>query len=115
MFDCVIASTLPTVIVTMANTSNSNAQSVTSAGNPCPKIRNSMANDAAFEPTDRNAVIGVGAPSYTSGAHMWNGAAAILNPRPATISTTASSRRGSCACRANTGAIASRCVVPDTP
>ena len=30
----------------------------------------SMANAAAFDPTERNAVTGVGAPSYTSGAHM---------------------------------------------
>ena len=32
------------------------------------------------------ALIGVGAPSYTSGAHMWNGAAATLNPKPTSIS-----------------------------
>ncbi len=29
-----------------------------------------------------NAVTGVGAPWYTSGVHMWNGAAATLKPRP---------------------------------
>ena len=29
-----------------------------------------------------NAVTGVGAPSYTSGAHMWNGTADTLNPKP---------------------------------
>jgi hypothetical protein len=33
-------------------------------------MRRSIANAAAFDPTERNAVIGVGAPSYTSGAHM---------------------------------------------
>src|SRR4029079_19388472 len=32
------------------------------------------------------AVTVVGAPSYTSGVHMWNGAADILKPSPATIS-----------------------------
>ena len=29
-----------------------------------------------------NAVAGVGAPSYTSGAHMWKGTAATLKPNP---------------------------------
>ena len=28
---------------------------------------------AAFVAADMNAVTGVGAPSYTSGVHMWNG------------------------------------------
>src|SRR5438309_6478708 len=74
-----------------------------------------MANDAAFEPTDRNAVIGVGAPSYTSGAHMWNGTAAILNPTPATRRITASTRRLSCSCPANTVAIERKFVVPERP
>src|SRR6266550_5378212 len=81
--DCVNAAILPAVIVTIASTSKSNRQSVFSEGRPSRKIRSSIANDAAFDPTDRNAVTGVGAPSYTSGAHMWNGTAAILNPTPA--------------------------------
>ena len=39
-------------------------------------------------------VIGVGAPSYTSGAHMWNGAAASLKPNPTTSSATPTSNIG---------------------
>ncbi len=35
-----------------------------------------------------NAVTAVGAPSYTSGVHMWNGTALILNASPATMNTT---------------------------
>ena len=35
-----------------------------------------------------NAVTGLGAPSYTSGVHMWNGTAAILNASPTSRSTT---------------------------
>ena len=31
-----------------------------------------------------NAVTGVGAPSYASGAHMWNGTAATLKPNATT-------------------------------
>ncbi len=33
------------------------------------------------------AVTGVGAPSYTSGVHMWNGTADSLKARPATTNT----------------------------
>ncbi len=62
-FDCVTAATLPTVIVTTASIQNSSRQSALIDGSPSTKIRISIANDAAFEPTDRNAVIGVGAPS----------------------------------------------------
>ena len=32
-----------------------------------------------------NAVTGVGAPSYASGVHMWNGAELALNPSPTMI------------------------------
>ena len=84
-------------------------------GRPSTKIRSSIANDAAFEPTDRKPVIGVGAPSYTSGAHMWNGTAAILKPMPATTRMTASISRGSDSCPASAVAIARRFVVPDRP
>src|SRR5205085_6409154 len=78
-------------------------------------MRSSIANDAALEPTDRNAVIGVGAPSYTSGAHMWNGTAAILKPTPATTRITARISRGSLGIDANVTAITRRFVVPDRP
>ena len=78
-------------------------------------MRISIANEAAFEPTERNAVIGVGAPSYTSGAHMWNGTAAILNPMPATTRMTASTSRGSVSCPTKAEAITRRFVVPDRP
>src|SRR2546430_16345056 len=46
------------------------------------KKRMATAKPAAFGPTERNAVKGVGAPSYTSGHHMWNGTLAILYPTP---------------------------------
>ena len=35
----------------------------------------------------KKAVTGVGEPSYTSGVHMWNGTAAILNASPANTNT----------------------------
>ena len=45
-------------------------------------MRRNAANAAAFVADAMNAVTGVGAPWYTSGVHMWNGAAATLNPSP---------------------------------
>src|SRR5712692_6475031 len=40
--------------------------------------RISIANPADFDATERNAVIVMGAPSYTSGVQKWNGTAEIL-------------------------------------
>src|SRR6184192_2370118 len=116
-FDCVTAATLPTVMVMADSTQNNRRQSAFIDGIPSTKIRISIAKDAAFEPTDRNAVIGVGAPSYTSGAHMWNGTAAILKPTPATISTTESrsSGRVDASADASAVAIAWRLVEPVSP
>ncbi len=36
----------------------------------------------------------VGAPSYTSAVHRWNGAIATLKPKPAMMSARAASRAG---------------------
>ncbi len=44
-----------------------------------------------------NAVTGVGAPSYTSGVHWWNGATDALKQRPATHSAMPVSVSGSLA------------------
>src|SRR5262249_12479842 len=52
--------------------------------------------------TDRYAVTVVGAPSYASGAHMWNGAAEILNSRPTAVVVSA---------RKTTGSHAGRCAI----
>ena len=61
--DCVNAAMFPAVIVTIDSASKSRRQSVFIEGSPSRKIRSSIAKDAAFDPTERNAVIGVGAPS----------------------------------------------------
>ena len=37
---------------------------------------------ATFGAVAKKAAIGVGAPSYTSGVHMWNGTAETLKARP---------------------------------
>ena len=41
---------------------------------------------AALVAVAMNAVIGVGAPSYTSGVHWWNGATDALNAKPTIVS-----------------------------
>src|SRR3954468_14812590 len=51
--------------------------------------RSSIANPPAFTTAAMYVVAGVGAPSYASGAHMWNGTALTLNARPTKTSTNA--------------------------
>ena len=63
-------------------------------------MRSRNAIDAAFEATERYAVTVVGAPSYASGAHMWNGAAEILNSSPTAVVASARNTTGSQAGRA---------------
>src|ERR1041384_7682422 len=53
------------------------------------KNRIIIAKPAAFEATERNAVMVIGAPSYTSGVQKWKGTAEILYPKPAIIRTPA--------------------------
>ena len=43
--------------------------------------------EATFGTIANRAVTGVGAPSYTSGVHIWKGAADILNARPESRNT----------------------------
>ena len=51
---------------------------------------------ATFVAADMNAVTGVGEPWYTSGVHMWNGAAEALKPSPvSTIARPTTSIRSS--------------------
>ena len=54
-------------------------QSTRYRSNAPSSTRSIAPNAAAFVAPAMNAVTGVGAPWYTSGVHMWNGAAATLN------------------------------------
>src|SRR5260370_33113917 len=63
------------------------------AANTVRNNRRSSAKLAVLEATLTYAVAGVGAPSYTSGAHLWNGAAATLKNRPTAINTNPSPAR----------------------
>ena len=53
------------------------------------KTRRKTAKAAALGPADMNAATGAGAPWYTSGAQIWNGAAETLNATPTKISPAA--------------------------
>ena len=55
------------------------SNSSTGLANALPSTRMMAAKAAAFTPAAMKPVTGVGAPSYASGAHMWNGTAATLN------------------------------------
>src|ERR1051326_1839039 len=80
------------------------------------KIRTIIANDAAFTATDMKAVIEVGAPSYASGVHWWNGTAAILKNMPAASVIMATNAIGSVSGRRErTSAMSSKRVDPASP
>src|SRR2546428_1331316 len=76
----------PPVIVAAASTASIALQSTLSGPSAPTMTRRMAANAAALGPTDMNAVAGVGAPSYASGVHWWNGTIAALNPRPTAMS-----------------------------
>ena len=50
----------------------------------------SIPNAAILGAVAMNRVTGVGAPSYTSGTHMWKGTAPSLNATPTTTNTSPS-------------------------
>src|SRR5579862_8177940 len=56
--------------------------------------RKKAGKTAALVATDMKAVTGVGAPSYTSGVHMWNGTTETLNAKPTIIRAMPTSRKG---------------------
>src|SRR5919109_923764 len=84
--DCPIAPTLPTTIVTIASTDSAGPHVVAKSISATSNSRSSTPNAAAFVATAMNPVTAVGAPSYTSGVHWWNGATDALKASPATTS-----------------------------
>src|SRR6476620_10897937 len=76
------ANTLPIVMVSAASTHTSGPYTRSAVGNATKITRISATNPAAFDDTDKNAVTGVGAPSYVSGAQVWNGTADTLKANP---------------------------------
>src|ERR1700738_4594149 len=110
------ATILPPVIVTAASTANTALQSSPNGPSEPIMIRRMAANAAAFGATLMNAVAGVGAPSYASGVHWWNGTTAALNARPTVTSARATSVAPSLSPRfATASATPANAVVPLIP
>src|SRR5919199_6202531 len=114
MFVCTRAIRLPTVMVIKASTPNNTDHSAAMPGSAALKMRRMTAKPAALEPTEKNAVAGVAAPWYTSGVQSWNGAAAILKPRPATSMVTLSKAAG-VGFPVRTREMSARVVAPEAP
>ena len=67
------------------------------SGNAVTRSRYIRASPATFVAAPMKAVTEVGAPWYTSGVHMWNGAAETLKPSPARIIAIPVTKSGSSA------------------
>src|SRR5262245_12956861 len=90
MLVCGRASRLPTVIVTAERIASATVHEGARSrpGNDTKNKRINTAKPAAFDAVDKKPAIGVGAPSYTSGAQKWNGTIDTLNPIPTRISAS---------------------------
>ncbi len=87
-FVCAMAARLPTSNEATASMPSICCQSSAMGNMPSTNKRMTMANAANLGAPAIIRVTAVGAPSYTSGTHMWNGAAPNLKARPATTNTT---------------------------
>ena len=104
-------------MVTAAKTANiiCHSSQRSPAGNiPSATNRRSRATAATLDPIAKYAVIGNGAPSYVSGAHIWNGTTASLNPNPTTINATPAHKDGIVSPKSvNAILIEAKCVTPN--
>ncbi len=92
------ATRFPTTMVTTASHQITCSQMRWMPPNASSSTRTRAANAAALTAVAMNPVTGVGAPSYTSGVHMWNGTAATLKPKPISSRAMPPSSIG-CTCR----------------
>src|SRR5438046_2339712 len=111
-----MASTDPTTMVTAARTQMNGVQSHESGWKATSNTRMKAANAATLVAADMYAVIGVGAPWYASGVHMWNGTAATLNANPTASRPAPARASGSGPVRPESArAIPAMLVVPVAP
>ena len=82
MLDWASAPRLPTTIVSTARAATAGCHCGARAGSACTNTRSRAPKAAVFTPAAIRPVTVVGAPSYTSGAHMWKGTLATLKPKP---------------------------------
>ncbi len=79
----------------------------------CVKKRISRASIPPLDTVAIKAVTGAGAPSYTSGVHMWKGTTPSLKPTPTITSPNpVRSRRGSSCTSARKEAIPAKAMEP---
>src|SRR5438270_12701138 len=90
-----MAARLPSVRVATATAASSGSHISRAPANGPRKMRSRNAIEAAFDATERYAVTVVGAPSYASGAHIWNGTAEILKSNPTEVVVKARKTTGS--------------------
>src|SRR6266568_3289215 len=79
---CSTPSTVPAIIVSAAMTESTGTHCACIGSSVERNTRTNAPNAAALTPVDMNAVTIVGAPSYASGVHMWNGTAETLKQKP---------------------------------
>src|ERR1700686_2381864 len=87
------AAMFPRVMEAAASTHSTGCHESPDGKNPKRMMVSSATKPPAFDATDRNAVTGVGAASYVSGAQKWNGTALTLNANPARVRNTATANR----------------------
>ena len=87
MLVCAMAAKLPISIDRIATKTTIWRQSPTSEPSGSTSTRTSSAIAASLGAAAKNAVTGVGAPSYTSGVHIWKGAADTLKASAAETNT----------------------------
>ncbi len=79
MLVCPIAASEPNSMDAIETSTMSCCQASPRWPNGTASTRSSSAMAATLGAVAMKAVTGVGAPSYTSGVHIWNGTALILN------------------------------------
>src|SRR5437762_8698105 len=79
---CTSAAKLPITSEQTAITASATVQRCAFAGKAVVRIRRATTSATGLVAADMNAVTGVGAPSYTSGVHMGNGAADGVRQEP---------------------------------
>src|SRR5665213_1392031 len=89
---CAMATMLPMAIDSTASTTSIWLQSACDDPNASGSRRMASANAASFDAVLMYTVTQVGAPSYTSGIHMWNGTAPNLNPTPTMMNAMPNNR-----------------------
>ena len=92
---CASAPRFPQTSEIAASTATAIVQTSLCSGNAVTRTRRVTTSAAVFVAADMNAVTEVGEPWYTSGVHMWNGAAETLNASPARIIASPAKRNAS--------------------